>query len=89
LEQLSFKLESDFEDVISEFEFLWFPDPDVDIGILDYYVTEFKKTLMIKLYCLVKSFEMRKQGTLIGETRSSNWFLTKLGHFRNEIKFYL
>ena len=55
LVQLSSKLDADFEDAIDEFEFLRFPDPDVDAGILTFYIAEFKKTLMMKLYCLVFS----------------------------------
>ena len=33
----------DFEDVLDEFEFLFYPDPDVDSSILVFYVTEYVK----------------------------------------------
>ncbi len=37
--------------------------------------------------CVFVCTRVREQGTLIGGTRTSNWFLTKLGRYRNE-KFF-
>jgi len=55
------------------------------------------KTMIIEINanCSVVSYPpqfhwtllMLCQGTLIGGTRTSNWFLTKLGRYRNEKKF--
>jgi hypothetical protein len=43
----------DFEAVLREFDFLFFPDPSVDGSVLAFYVDEFLAASKLKLYCLV------------------------------------
>ncbi len=47
---------SDFEKVLKEFEFLFNPDPSTGKSILTYYVSEYLRTMKLKLYCLVTTF---------------------------------
>lgn len=44
---------NDFEAVMVEYDFLLNPDPATDKKILSFYVSEFTKTLKLKLFCLV------------------------------------
>ena len=48
----------DFEQALQEFLFLFYPDPSVDASILVYYVSEFTRTVKLKLYCLVNSISI-------------------------------
>jgi hypothetical protein len=47
---------SDFEKVLKEFEFLFNPNPSTAKSILTYYVSEYLRTMKLKLYCLVTTF---------------------------------